>query len=117
MDEQTVIWQLGPLGISRSLLTSWGIVAGIWGLCLLLTRRLRLDPGPLQTLLEGLVSVQERAIAQVAPGVVGDDQVLVPQQLLEQGQGGEVLPGLDATKSPASIRGERASSCPDRWRN
>ena len=75
MDEQTILLQLGPLGFSRSLLTSWGILAGIWGLCLLLTRRLRLDPGPLQTLLEGLVSVQERAIAQVAPG---QEQRLLP---------------------------------------
>ena len=75
MDEQTVILQLGPLAISRSLLTSWGVIVGIWLCCLMLTRRLRLEPGPLQTLLEGLVSVQERAIAQVAPG---QEQRLLP---------------------------------------
>ncbi|MGD8932695.1 MAG: F0F1 ATP synthase subunit A, partial [Chromatiales bacterium] len=74
MDE-TLLFQLGPLDISRSLLTSWGIIACIWAVCLLLTRRLRLAPGPVQTLLEGLVSVQERAIAQVAPG---QEQRLLP---------------------------------------
>ena len=31
-----------------------------------------------------------------AMAYLGDDQVLFPQKLLEQGQGGEVLPGLDA---------------------
>jgi F-type H+-transporting ATPase subunit a len=68
MDESSIIFQLGPISINRTLLTSWGIIAGIWGVCLLLTRRLRIEPGALQTILEGVVSVQQRAIAQLAPG-------------------------------------------------
>jgi F-type H+-transporting ATPase subunit a len=75
VDGQTIIFQLGSLGITRTLLTSWGIIAVIWALCAGLTRRLRIEPGPLQTLLEGLVSVQERAIAQAAPG---HEQQLLP---------------------------------------
>ena len=67
MEEQSIILQLGPVGLSVSLLTSWGITLLIGFLCFLLSRRLRIEPGPLQTLLEGVVTAQERAIAQVVP--------------------------------------------------
>ena len=70
--EESIILQLGPLGFSASLLTSWGITLLIWLLCVLMTRRLRIDPGRWQTLLEGLVTAQERAIAQVVPGQEGN---------------------------------------------
>ena len=73
--EESIILQLGPLGFSASLLTSWGITLLIWLLCVLMTRRLRIDPGRWQTLLEGLVAAQERAIAQVVPG---HEQRLLP---------------------------------------
>lgn len=75
MEEQSILLQFGPLEVSASLLTSWGITLLIWVLCLLLTRGLRIEPGRLQTLLEGVVSAQQRAIALVVPG---KEQRLLP---------------------------------------
>ena len=67
MDENSIVFNIGPLGITATVVTTWGILAAVWGLCLLLGRRLRTDPGPLQTLVEGVVSAQERAISQLVP--------------------------------------------------
>lgn len=59
--------RLGPLGITDTVLTTWAIMAliclGAW----LLSRRLRDEPGPLQTAVEGLVGLIDDAIAEVAP--------------------------------------------------
>jgi F-type H+-transporting ATPase subunit a len=67
MDATTVVWQLGPVTITVTVVTTWGIMIGTWILCRLLTRRLRVDPGPLQTVLEGVVTAQEQAVAQLVP--------------------------------------------------
>ncbi len=71
MNGHDILFRIGPLAITDTVVTTWGIVATVWVLCWLLTRRLRVDPGPLQTALEGVVSVQERAIAQAVPGETG----------------------------------------------
>jgi len=67
MDENSIVFSIGPLGITATVVTTWGIVAAVWALCLLLGRRLQTDPGPLQTLVEGVVSAQQRAITQLVP--------------------------------------------------
>jgi F-type H+-transporting ATPase subunit a len=62
-----VVFRLGPVAITETVVTTWAIMAllglGSW----LATRRLRLDPGPLQTALEGAVGAIEEAIRAVAP--------------------------------------------------
>jgi F-type H+-transporting ATPase subunit a len=68
MNDNVILFSIGPLGITNTVVTTWGILAAIWLLCLLLGRRLRTDPGQLQTVVEGMVAAQENAIAQVVPG-------------------------------------------------
>jgi F-type H+-transporting ATPase subunit a len=57
--------------LSRTVATTWALMAalavGAWAS----TRRLSLDPGPLQTALEGIVSGMEAAIAAVLPDQSG----------------------------------------------
>lgn len=67
MNGHDVLFSIGPLAITATVVTSWAIVALVWLLCVLLTRRLEVEPGPVQSALEGIVTVQEQAIAQVAP--------------------------------------------------
>lgn len=66
---------LGPLPISETVITTWGImlfiVTGAW----LVTRRLTVQPSTLQATVEGVVSAIETAIAAVAPG---DAKQLLP---------------------------------------
>jgi F-type H+-transporting ATPase subunit a len=68
MEETNIVFSIGPFGITRTVVTTWGILIAIWALSILLGRRLRSDPGRLQTLVEGIVLTQEKAIAQVVPG-------------------------------------------------
>lgn len=67
METAKVIARIGPLVITDVVVTSWGLTLllglGSW----LVTRRLRLDPGPLQTALEGIVSLIEAAVKEVLP--------------------------------------------------
>lgn len=65
MNEQNVLIQLGPLVITMTVVTTWGIMGLIWICSWLITRHLRIDPGPLQTAAEGVVSSIEDAIAAV----------------------------------------------------
>lgn len=58
---------LGPLTITGTVITTWVIMAVLALVAWLMSRRLRLEPGPLQTALEGVVSVMEAAIAEVEP--------------------------------------------------
>jgi len=60
------VLQLGPVMITNTVITTWVIMAVLGCGCWLLTRRLRIDPGPAQTALEGIVSAIESAIAAVA---------------------------------------------------
>jgi F-type H+-transporting ATPase subunit a len=68
MEETIIVFSIGPLGITRTVVTTWGILIAIWLLCGLLRRRLQKNPGLVQTLIEGIVLTQEKAIAQVVPG-------------------------------------------------
>jgi F-type H+-transporting ATPase subunit a len=62
------VFVLGPLLITSTVVTTWAIMGLIWLACWLVTRRLRVDPGPAQTALEGIVTTIEDAIAAVAYG-------------------------------------------------
>jgi F-type H+-transporting ATPase subunit a len=59
--------QLGPVVLAEPVLITWGIMfaltAGSW----IVTRRLSLDPGPVQVLLEGLLNAADEAIRAVLP--------------------------------------------------
>jgi F-type H+-transporting ATPase subunit a len=59
--------QLGTIVLAEPVLISWGIMlvltAGSW----IVTRRLSLDPGPVQVVLEGLLNAADEAIRAVLP--------------------------------------------------
>jgi F-type H+-transporting ATPase subunit a len=69
------IVQLGPLQITDTVATTWAIMAAVALFGWLVTRRLHMEPGPLQTAAEGVVSTIEEAIRGVAPGQV---ELLLP---------------------------------------
>ena len=61
------VLEFGPVEITSTVVTTWAIIGIIWIGCWLITRRLRISPGPMQTALEGIVSTIEEAIAAVEP--------------------------------------------------
>jgi len=68
MESLAILFHIGPFGITRTVVTSWGILlllgVGSW----LATRRLVIEqPGLWQTALEGAVQSVESGIASVAP--------------------------------------------------
>ena len=65
MNEQNLLIQLGPLMITTTVVTTWVIMGLIWICSWLITRQLHIDPGPLQTATEGIVSSIEDAVAAV----------------------------------------------------
>lgn len=67
MDTESIIFTIGPLAITRPVATTWAVMLGLTVLCALATRRLKLDPGPFQTLLEGIVGTIHDAIDDTLP--------------------------------------------------
>jgi len=65
MNEQNILIELGPLMITSTVVTTWIIMAVIWICSWLITRRLRIDPGPLQTATEGVIISIEDAVTAV----------------------------------------------------
>ena len=61
------VFQLGPVQLTNTVVTTWVIMAVIGLLGWLVTRRLQMEPGPVQTVAEGIVSTIEEAIRGVAP--------------------------------------------------
>jgi F-type H+-transporting ATPase subunit a len=61
------VFELGPVMITNTVVTTWVIMAVLWLISWLISRRLRLDPGPVQTAVEGIVLTIENAVAAVAP--------------------------------------------------
>jgi len=61
------ILELGPVVITNTVVTTWVIMAVIWLLAWLVSHRLRIEPGPVQTAVEGMVSSIEDAVTEVAP--------------------------------------------------
>jgi F-type H+-transporting ATPase subunit a len=58
---------IGPVAITNTVVTTWAIMIVMFLFLWLMSRRLRLDPGPVQIALEGIVSAIDDAIAAVAP--------------------------------------------------
>lgn len=50
------LFHIGPVPVTTPVVITWGILAGLGGLCFAVTRRLSLAPGKLQTVLELVVS-------------------------------------------------------------
>ncbi len=63
----TVMFHFGPLPISDTVVTTWGIMLFLALVCGLFTRRLDLEPDLRQVALEGIVSAIEDAIGEVLP--------------------------------------------------
>ncbi|MCG6967727.1 MAG: F0F1 ATP synthase subunit A [Chromatiaceae bacterium] len=61
------VFELGPLTITNTVVTTWVIIGVVWLLSWQLSRRLRSEPGALQTAVEGVVSTIHEAVAAVAP--------------------------------------------------
>lgn len=61
------VFEIGPLVITNTVVTTWVIIGVLWLACWSITRRLNIDPGPMQSAMEGIVSTIEDAIAAVAP--------------------------------------------------
>jgi len=59
--------ELGPVAITSTVVTTWVIMGVVWLLSWQISRRLRIEPGALQTAVEGIVSTIENAIEAVAP--------------------------------------------------
>ena len=63
----SILFSVGPLEITGTTVTTWGILLALGGLSVLATHRLRLKPGRFQVAIEGIVSMLEGAIRAVAP--------------------------------------------------
>ena len=62
-----VVFRVGPLSITDTVLTTWGIVAVLALAAVLLSRRLRPVPGRWQSAVEGAVAAAEAAVGEVLP--------------------------------------------------
>lgn len=67
MEAAATWFHIGPFAITSIVVTTWGIMLALGAFCWLSTRRLALDPAPLQTMLEGVVSAMEESISAVLP--------------------------------------------------
>ncbi len=61
------VFELGPVVITNTVVTTWVIMAVLGLFAWLVSRRLQIEPGPLQTAVEGIVATIENAVAAVAP--------------------------------------------------
>src|SRR5512140_3861377 len=59
--------QFGPVVLAKPVLTTWGIMFALFVGSWIGTRRLSLDPGPIQVVLEGLLGAADEAIRSVLP--------------------------------------------------
>ncbi|KPK06296.1 MAG: hypothetical protein AMJ64_09465 [Betaproteobacteria bacterium SG8_39] len=67
MEPMAIVFSIGPFGITRTVVTTWGIMLVLGAFSALATRRLRDTPGAVQTLLEGVVTAIEDAVTAVLP--------------------------------------------------
>ena len=67
-DELTIVplLQIGPIAITNTVVTTWIISAAVGLIAWAATRRLTLEPGPIQTALEGIVETIQSAVGEVA---------------------------------------------------
>lgn len=72
MEAVTVLFYFGPLGITTTVVTTWGILLALGLGCWLFTRHLSAEnPGAVQAALEGAIQAVENAIEGVLPGRAG----------------------------------------------
>jgi F-type H+-transporting ATPase subunit a len=62
-----VLFYLGPLPIGETVATTWALIFLMFLVLWISTRRLKLEPGPWQVTLEGIVGAIQDAIAEVLP--------------------------------------------------
>ncbi|HUL41571.1 MAG TPA: F0F1 ATP synthase subunit A [Burkholderiales bacterium] len=62
-----IVFRLGPLGISSTVVTTWGIMLGLAAVAWFLTHRLALSPSGTQSAIEAIVEVIDRAVRAVLP--------------------------------------------------
>ncbi len=62
-----MLFHLGPIPIGETVVTSWALTLMIFLVSWLSTRRLKLEPGPWQVVLEGIVGAIQDAIEAVLP--------------------------------------------------
>lgn len=68
MEDRIVMLRIGPLLITSTVVTTWGLMLVLAGVCWLITRRLKLSPGGWQSVLEAAVLTMQGAIEDIAPG-------------------------------------------------
>lgn len=69
MEAVAIVFSIGDLAITTTVVTTWGLMLALGLLCGLATRHLSPDnPGLIQTALEGVVQTIDSAIAAVLPG-------------------------------------------------
>jgi F-type H+-transporting ATPase subunit a len=62
-----VVLQLGPLDITDTVVTTWGIMAVLAAGAFLVSRHLRPEPSRWQTAVEGVIAAIESAVAELVP--------------------------------------------------
>ena len=67
-----VMFQIGPLQVTTTTVTTWAIMVACGLLAWGATRRLRMEPGLLQTGVEAVVGLMEEQIRQVAPELTSE---------------------------------------------
>jgi F-type H+-transporting ATPase subunit a len=60
------VFRIGPLAVTGTVVTTWALIVATGLLCWGSTRRLRIQPGRLQTAVEGVVGLIEVAVRDVA---------------------------------------------------
>ncbi len=67
MFDEGLFYRIGPLEIGTTVLTSWCIILVIWLVVFIISRRLQVTPGRIQTIVEGGVQAIENAVSGVTP--------------------------------------------------
>lgn len=62
-----VIFSLGPVEVTNTVVTTWGVMLVLGFISWIISRNLSLEPGKLQIILEGIVTIIETAITAFAP--------------------------------------------------
>lgn len=61
------VFNIGPIEVTNTVITTWGIMVVLCSFCWLITRRLTQTPGKRQTLIEAIITTIENAVSEVAP--------------------------------------------------
>lgn len=67
MQDSGIVFMIGSLGITRTVVTTWGLMALLTLLSVILTRGLQQQEGIVRTALESIVTAMENAVREVVP--------------------------------------------------